>query len=1292
MKSIDYGTSLGFAKSLWVAIAAVLVVGCSSGVSDDGTGGFGGAGGDGGSSRERLDDVVVNDDWESAEPGSPDQAAIVGTPPSATACTMGSQCPTGYCVDGFCCDQKCDNKCMACSAAKKGSGVDGICGSVAYDTDPDNDCPFGACDGKNMCKNYNGFSCTSSAQCLSKYCVDGFCCNNICMGACNACSAAKKGQGADGACGPIKAGLDLDSECNPGECNGSGACNASPQPQAPNGSPCASSAMCQSGFCADGVCCDSWCLGNCQACTGAKKGGGADGVCGFIANDKDPDEECWGGACNGAGVCKQYNGVPCTNKTQCLSGYCVDGVCCGNVCTGWCSACSEAKKGQGYDGVCGPIKYGRDVDNECSPGECNGGGACSEPQTPLPNGTVCVAGAQCASGNCVDGVCCENACLGTCYACTAAKKGQGVDGTCGVIASELDPDSECNGGRCDGSGVCRYYNGAPCTSAGQCFSKYCVDGFCCGNVCSGPCQACSAAKKGGASADGVCGQIPASYDPDNECNPGACNGASGCTQPQAQGPNGAACTLATQCTSGWCVDGVCCNAPCATTCLACTTAKTGQANGTCAYIANLTDPDNECTNGDCNGAGACVASSNLPNGSTCSTASQCLSGQCVDGVCCNTACTGVCVACTAAKQGQGTDGICGPIKYDFDPEAECVDGACNGIGVCQYYNSAPCTQASQCLSNYCVDGVCCGNHCGGTCYACTAAKKGGGSDGVCGFIKKNSDPDNDCSGTNVCNGSGVCVAPSCSTNADCASNATCTNMACVCNAGYAGDAYTMCADVDECQMSNGGCDVNATCTNTPGSRTCACNAGFTGDGITCTDIDECMTNNGGCDINATCTNTPGSRTCACNMGYSGDGITCTFSGQIVKILAGYASTCAQSNDDKVKCWGYNISGQLGVGDTNNRGDNPNEMGAYLPFLDLGAGRFVVQMSMGGAHGCAILDNGDLKCWGAGAYLGVGDNLSRGDGPGEMGNNLPAVNLGTGKTAIQVAAGLGSTCALLNDGTVKCWGENNYGQLGQGDTIPRGDNPNHMGDNLLPIDLGTGRTATAVAVGYQHACAILDNGSLKCWGNPFHGRCGLGDTSTRGDEPGEMGDNLPVVDVGTGKTVTAIALGWEHTCALLNDGSVKCWGGGSSGRLGLGDQENRGDAAGEMGDNLPTVDLGTGKTAMAIAVGIYHSCALLNDGSAKCWGQNFDGQLGQGDTLYRGGAPGQMGDNLLPINLGTGKTVAAIAAGGSHTCAILNDGKLKCWGLNFDGELGLGDTITRGNAGGMGDILVYVLPF
>jgi alpha-tubulin suppressor-like RCC1 family protein len=132
----------------------------------------------------------------------------------------------------------------------------------------------------------------------------------------------------------------------------------------------------------------------------------------------------------------------------------------------------------------------------------------------------------------------------------------------------------------------------------------------------------------------------------------------------------------------------------------------------------------------------------------------------------------------------------------------------------------------------------------------------------------------------------------------------------------------------------------------------------------------------------------------------------------------------------------------------------------------------------------------------------------------MGDNLPAVDLGSGRTAISLAAGVFHTCALLDSLQVKCWGYNWNGQLGVGDHVTRGTDPAHMGDNLPVVDLGTGRTARQIAAGQNHTCALLDNNAVKCWGYNNSGQLGRGDTRWRGDDQNEMGDYLPVVDLGT----------------------------------------------------------------------------------------------------------------------------------------------------------------------------------
>ncbi|MBL8777046.1 MAG: carboxypeptidase regulatory-like domain-containing protein [Acidimicrobiales bacterium] len=415
---------------------------------------------------------------------------------------------------------------------------------------------------------------------------------------------------------------------------------------------------------------------------------------------------------------------------------------------------------------------------------------------------------------------------------------------------------------------------------------------------------------------------------------------------------------------------------------------------------------------------------------------------------------------------------------------------------------------------------------------------------------------------------------------------------------------------------------------------------------------------------------------------------------LITVDAGNDHTCAVVDNATLRCWGEGNAGRLGRGDTVDRGDQPDELGNVSPPIDLGTQRTVRAVSAGGQHTCALLDNGTVKCFGANNFgqLGLGDTFPRGDEPGEMGDNLPAVNLGTGRTAVAIDTGALHSCALLDDGTVKCWGLNSSGELGLGDTTARGDGPGEMGDNLPTANLGTGRTATALGIGPdgRFACVRLDNGAVRCWGLNSSGQLGIGETANRGDGPGEMGDNLPMANLGTARTATALAVGNRHVCATLDSRATKCWGENSNGQLGLGATDDRGDAPGEMGNALPAVSLGTGRTSVAITAGGDFSCAVLDNAALKCWGRNADGQLGLGDTDDRGEASGDMGNPLPPLSLGAGRTATAVTAGRAHTCARLNTGAVKCWGLNTAGRLGVGDSNTRGDAGGeMGDNLALV---
>ena len=429
---------------------------------------------------------------------------------------------------------------------------------------------------------------------------------------------------------------------------------------------------------------------------------------------------------------------------------------------------------------------------------------------------------------------------------------------------------------------------------------------------------------------------------------------------------------------------------------------------------------------------------------------------------------------------------------------------------------------------------------------------------------------------------------------------------------------------------------------------------------------------------------------ACDDGNTTTGDGCGACQQVAAVSAGTHHACVLITDGRLKCWGEGHSGALGLGDTQDWGAMPGEM-LSLPAVDLGTGRTAVAVSAASNHTCAVLDAGDVKCWGENAQgeLGIGTTEQRGD-HGDMGDELPVVDLGAGARATAVATNYLQSCALLEDGGVKCWGRNDWGQLGLGDTTQRGDGPGEMGDALPEVDLGTGHTAKQIAMDGNTNCALLDDDSVKCWGVNGFGQLGQGDTLNRGDQPGQMGDALPAVDLGTGRTALAVAAHAGTVCAVLDTHEVKCWGLNDSGQLGQGDTLNRGDQPGQMGDALPALDLGSGRTAKAIAVGAMGACAILDDDSVKCWGSNGGGTLGLGDTLNRGDQPGQMGDALPAVDLGSGRTARAITRGTS-VCALLDNLTVKCWGVNTHGELGQGDTLLRGNQPGqMGDDLPPVL--
>ena len=272
--------------------------------------------------------------------------------------------------------------------------------------------------------------------------------------------------------------------------------------------------------------------------------------------------------------------------------------------------------------------------------------------------------------------------------------------------------------------------------------------------------------------------------------------------------------------------------------------------------------------------------------------------------------------------------------------------------------------------------------------------------------------------------------------------------------------------------------------------------------------------------------------------------------------------------------------------------------------------------------------------------------------------------------LQVAAGLDHTCVLRKGGLVRCWGEGSSGQLGHG-------TPESLGDDEHPAlagDLSLGALATSIAVGDSHSCAVLAGGTVRCWGTGADGRLGYGNTQNIGDT--ELPSSVGVVDVGG--TVSQLAAGGSHTCALLTSGAVRCWGNGAGGRLGYGNTSSIGDTEAPASAGDVTV----GGAVTQLVAGEAHTCALLTTGAVRCWGNGADGRLGYGTTT-------SIGDTESPASAGDvplGEPAVSLAAGAQHTCAILATGALRCWGNGADGRLGYGNTTSLG-AADAGDVAV-----
>lgn len=334
-------------------------------------------------------------------------------------------------------------------------------------------------------------------------------------------------------------------------------------------------------------------------------------------------------------------------------------------------------------------------------------------------------------------------------------------------------------------------------------------------------------------------------------------------------------------------------------------------------------------------------------------------------------------------------------------------------------------------------------------------------------------------------------------------------------------------------------------------------------------------------------------------------------------------------------------------------------------VDLGPGRSARAFAAGFDFSCAILDTGAVRCWGGGAN-------------GRLGNGSTApvltpaagapVDFGPNLTATAITAGYQHACAILSDGSVRCWGLGTAGRLGYGSQASVGDNEQVA--SVAPVDLGAGRRAVAISAGWYHTCAIRDDGQLLCWGYGAYSQLGYPGTASVGDDetPGAVGP-VPL----NGHAVRAVSAGDSHTCVILDDGSARCWGLGTYGRLGYGSTATVTTAAA-----APPINLGPGRSAAAISTYLGHTCAILDSGDVRCWGLGGNGRLGYGNQDGVGDDPGETPASAGPVPL-AGHQARAITVGISHTCALLDDASMRCWGFGGDGRLGYGDNMSVGDS-------------
>ena len=259
-------------------------------------------------------------------------------------------------------------------------------------------------------------------------------------------------------------------------------------------------------------------------------------------------------------------------------------------------------------------------------------------------------------------------------------------------------------------------------------------------------------------------------------------------------------------------------------------------------------------------------------------------------------------------------------------------------------------------------------------------------------------------------------------------------------------------------------------------------------------------------------------------------------------------------------------------------------------------------------------------------------------------------------ATQITASSGHTCALLQTSTITCWGRNQYGQLGNGQST--GDWEDNSADSSVPVEVQGINDATQITTGEDHTCALLQTSTITCWGRNKSGQLGNGQ-STGDSEDNSADSSVPMEVLGI-NDATQITAGGYHTCALLQTGTITCWGYNIYGELGNG--QSTGDWEDRSADSSVPVGVTGISDATQITAGEVHTCALRQTSTITCWGRNKYGQLGNGQS-------GDDAHSAVPVEVLGINDATQITAGSVHTCALRQTGTITCWGVKVSGQLG-----------------------